>query len=73
MEVTTRSGSKYLFTVRDNKVYFMKGIHEGVVVSLNGLKVGNRLEIEFYPLSFQTYKQSKELLKIRTTEIIRIQ
>lgn len=72
MVVTTKNGSKYIFTVKDNKVYFLKGIQEGVVSSINGLEVGKELELHFYPLD-QCYNQSDELKYARSTEIISIE
>ncbi len=72
MVVTTKSGSKYTFSVTDNKLYFSKGIQEGVVSSINGLEVGKELELHFYPLD-HCYNQSDELKYARSTEIISIE
>ena len=69
MIITTRSGSKYVFTVKDNRLFFLNGCHEGVVISLSGLEEGQRLRIEYRSLNAMTYKESEEISFIQTTPI----
>ena len=73
MVITTASGSKYTFTVKDNEIHFLNGLKEGVVSSLSGLEVGSNLEIHFLGLNPQTYEKSEELSYIRTTPIVSIE
>ena len=71
MTITTRSGSKYQFSTRDNQVYFKKGHIEGIVLKISGLSLGEHLKVDFFPIKNNV--QSDDLNFIESTTIISIE
>ena len=72
MVVTTQSGSRYIFTEKGNETHFVNGSKEGIVHSIKGLKIGQSLEIYFYPLSAYDFQKSEELSFAKSTPIVSI-
>lgn len=72
MVVKTASGSQYIFADKNNKTYFMKGLMEGIVVSLEGLQVGSRLTINFHKCNPYTYEPQRDISKLITSPITEI-
>jgi hypothetical protein len=71
MTIKTASGSTYSILVKNGKVYFQKGLTEGVVVALDGLKIGESLTIKYHPLNIHSQEQ-KSVAMIHTTKITSI-
>ena len=70
MVVRTTSGSHYFFTEKGGKTYFTKNlIMEGIVESIEGLKVGSRLTIRFHECNLYTCKPQEDVSVIVTSPI----
>ena len=70
ISVKTKSGTSYLFTQDGDKFVFLRGIHEGEVIKFKEpLKIGGRVDMEYYARNDYNYEPSKDVSILRSTEI----
>ena len=71
MTIETQSGSIYMFSTKNGRMFLWKGSHEYLVQALS-FEIGKPLEIDAFQLSLYTYKPSEELTHLRSTPVIAI-
>ncbi len=72
MTIKTASGSVYLLSTKENKIFLMKGMKEYLVEKVS-FGIGLPLEIECRELNMITYQESPDTVTIRTTPVVEIE
>ena len=70
MLIKTKNHEKFHISEESGKSYFSKGSLKGVIDTIKGVNVGDKLEIWYYKIDRNT--QSKSLSYIKSSEIIEI-
>lgn len=70
VRVTTANGSRYSLVRRDNKVFVLIGLREGVVEKFNApMVVGGSLDIDYRFCNPYTCEESEDVSLLRTSKI----
>ena len=72
MIIETKSGSKYIFTVRGDKIYLLNGSREYLVSGIPAITIGKPMEFTAYalnmyckPTSVGTYFKSTPVASVK--------
>ena len=48
MTVKTQNGTQFMFTQKDGKTFFQKGLLSGEVIRINPITIGEVIDMDFY-------------------------